>query len=320
MNLTRTLTALGASAALVLGTTACGGGDDGGGGGGGNQSAGKLDGVTLKVGSKDFVEQQVLGELTKQTLEAAGADVSYEQQQGTEPARKAMLTGQTDLYWDYTGTGWITFLENDDPIPDTQKQYEATKKEDLAKNDVEWITPAPFNNTYALAIRAQKAQELGVKTISDYAKLANDNPDEATMCVESEFNSRNDGLEGLEKKYGFKVASNRKRVLDTGLVYTQTARGEQCNFGEVFTTDGRIKSLNLTVLEDDKKFFPVYQGAVTLKKETLQKTPAIQEVLKPLADALTQEQVTTMNAAVDSEGRQPAAVAKEFLEEQGIVN
>src|SRR5690606_29158719 len=112
---------------------------------------------------------------------------------GSTNTRNALLSGEIDMYWDYTGTGWITYLNKTEPLPDPQQQYEAVAKEDLEANNVVWGQPAPLNNTYAFAIRKEKGDELGVRTLSDLAELAKNKPEEATFCIESEFSTRDDG-------------------------------------------------------------------------------------------------------------------------------
>lgn len=307
-----------ATAALA----ACGGSDEGSGGGGGGASvnANALKGASFTVGSKDFDEQLVLGQIAVQTLEAAGAKVTDKTNiKGTDAARRALTGGDIDLYWEYSGTGWINHLKNSKPIPETKAQFDAVKKEDLAKNQISWITPAPLNNTYALAMKEDKAQQLGITKTSQVADLVNKNSPDATFCIESEFASRDDGFPGLQEKYGFKVDKSKIKTLDTGIVYTELDKGSSCQIGEIFTTDGRVKTLNLRVLEDDKKFFPVYQAAITIKEKKLKENPKLEQVLKPVADKLTTQTITDLNAKVSSDGGDPAKVAGDWLEEQGIV-
>jgi osmoprotectant transport system substrate-binding protein len=284
-------------------------------------SAGQeLKGASLRVGSKDFTEQLVLGQLTLELLRAHGANVTDKTNiKGSTNTRNALTAGQLDLYWDYTGTGWVTYLKHVKPIPDSARQYEAIAKEDLEKNKVVWERPAPLNNTYAFAIRQAKAQELGVKTMSDVANLAKTKPNEATFCIESEFSTRDDGWPGLKKAYGMNVPSGSVKQLDTGVIYTETAKGKTCNFGEVFTTDGRIPAKKLQVLEDDKHFFPIYNAALTLRKDIADKYPQIAKLVEPVAQKLTDETMRRLNAKVDVDGYEPKKVAHDWLKEQGFV-
>ncbi len=282
----------------------------------GSVDANALKGVDVKVGSKEFDEQLLLGQLTLKMMCAAGANaVDETDTKGSTQTRKKLLRGGSDVYWDYTGTGWITYLGHDKPIADAQKMYDAVKQEDLAKNNLVWGQMAPFNNTYAFAVSSEFANKNGVKNDSDMAAYLNKNPD-ATVCVESEFAARPDGYPGFKKAYG--ITKGKIKSLGTGVVYTQTAKGG-CDFGEVFTTDGRIKALNLTVLDDDKTFFPLYNGVPIVRKETNQKHPEILQVLKPLADTLTTDVMAQLNAKVSAEGQDPSKVAEDYLKEQGFL-
>ena len=287
----------------------------------GSIDAESLADVDLAVGSKDFDEQLVLGQITLLALDAAGANVTDKTNiQGSTATREALIGGDIDVYWDYTGTGWLVYLGHDKPIPDEQKQYEAVRKEDLEENDIVWGKPAPLNNTYAMAVTDEFAEESGVATLSDMAELASSTPEDATICVESEFSARPDGLPGMLKAYGMEdIPSGNIGKLGTGVVYTQLDKGETCNFGEVFTTDGRIATLGLTVLEDDKGFFPLYNAGPMVMADTDEENPEILDTLEPIAEALTTEEVTKLNAKVSSEGEKPSAVAEQFLKEKGFI-
>lgn len=300
---------------LLLTATACGGvGDDVA------ASEGPLSGATVTVGSKDFDEQLVLGHISKLALEDAGATVVDQiNLGGTDAARAALVSGEVDHYWEYNGTAWISFFKETDPIPDRIEQYEAVRDRDLAENDLVWLEPAKFNNTYGLAFRSEAAEDLGnPRTISDLASV----PDGAlSLCVESEFSTRDDGLPGLEKAYGFDVPDSQVTVLDTGIVYTSTDKGEPCNFGEIFTTDGRIGALDLTVLEDDKAFFPLYNASPVFSKDVVEAYgDELTALYGPITDALTQDVMTDLNKRVSADGERPEQVAKSWLEEAGLLS
>ena len=275
-----------------------------------------LDGVTVKVGSKEFDEQLVLGQLTLKMMCAAGADaVDATNTQGSTQTRQKLLDGGSDVYWDYNGTGWITYLGHDKPITDPQKQYEAVKKEDLAKNQLVWGPQAPFNNTYAFAVTDEFAQKNNLKTSSDMADYIAKNP-QSTVCVESEFAARPDGYPGFKKAYG--INGGKLKSLGTGVVYTQLNKGN-CDFGEVFTTDGRIKALGLTVLEDDKHFFPLYNGVAITREKFDKQHPQVLEVLAPLAKELTTDVMAQLNKKVSADGLPPEKVAEDFLKSKGFI-
>ena len=239
-----------------------------------------LDGVKLVVGSKDFTEEIILGHIAEFALAASGADIEdLNNIQGSNSARNALVNGDVDLYYDYTGTGWINYLGNDKPIADQQKQYEAMRDAD-AKNGLVWLPYSPLNDTYAFAMSPQVAAKLKIKTVSQMADLIKKDPSKGVFCLETEFASRNDGFPGVKKAYGFDVPAANVKNFGTGAVYAATASGS-CNFGEVFTTDGRIRALHLTVLDDDKKFFPQYNVAPVVRKPVLDAHPAIATVFDP---------------------------------------
>lgn len=298
-------------AALALTTAACGGDSDAG------SEGGELEGLTGTIGSKDFSEQYILAHITGELLNAHGADVEVNTQLvGSANVRDALENGDFIGYWEYTGTSWITYNQQTEPITDPAEQFTAVKELD-AKNDIAWLDPAPLNNTYAFAIRADKAEELGVTKLSDIAGL---DPAEQTFCIESEFSTRDDGFPGLVEAYGIDVPDDNVVMLDTGVIYTATEKGDDCNFGEVFATDGRIKAMDLLVLEDDRKFFPVYQGALTLQASVLEEHPEIADVIGEVSPLLTDEVMQDLNAKADVDGEDPEDIALDWLEEQGLLD
>lgn len=218
------------------------------------------------------------------------------------------------MYWEYTGTGWVNILKHTTTDIPTDLAAKVAD-EDKTKNKIAWLPPAPMNDTYRIAVAKDFGVKNNLKTTSDAAALVKANPAEGTVCVASEFKNRDDGLPGLEKAYGMKFGTVVE--LDLGLIYTQV--GKQCNFGEVFSTDGRILANNLTVLDDDKKFFVDYNAALTMRQETLDKYPAIATVMAPVSKALTNEAITKMNAAVDVDGKKDSDVAMEWLKDNNLL-
>ncbi|MEO6943799.1 MAG: glycine betaine ABC transporter substrate-binding protein [Lacisediminihabitans sp.] len=276
----------------------------------------ELAGLSGEIGSKDFAEQYILAYITTDILNAHGADLTANTKLVGSANTRAALTDKKFVgYWEYTGTAWITYLKNTAPITDPQKQFDAVKSADEA-NGIAWLDPAPLNNTYTFAVRSSEAKKLGVKTLSDVAKLP---ASDQTYCIESEFSTRDDGWPGVEAAYGITVPKDNVKLLDTGVIYTATQKGDPCNFGEVFATDGRIKALDLTVMKDDKNFFAVYQGALTLQAPILKKYPAIATIMAKVSPKLTTEEMQKLNAKVDVDGDEPATVAKQWLQEQGLI-
>ncbi|MBT2502073.1 glycine betaine ABC transporter substrate-binding protein [Curtobacterium sp. ISL-83] len=281
-------------------------------------------GAHITVTSKNFTEQLVLGKIAVLAAKAAGFDVTDETNvPGSVPARQLMTTHGADLTYEYTGTAWLTYMGHKAGIPDKTKQWTAVRDED-ARNGLTWLQPAPMNNTYAFAVRNEAVSKLGnITTLSQIAALP---VSERTFCVESEFNSRADGFKPMLEKYGLQlggagkagVPSGNVSILDTGTVYTATDRGK-CNFGEVFTTDGRIKSLGLTVLKDDRGFFPAYNVAPVLDSTTLREYPQLRGIYDRISPKLTDAVLQELNKQVDVEGREPADVAFDWMVREGFI-
>lgn len=276
-----------------------------------------LEGVPVTVAAKDFTEQLVLGNMMSTVLSVAGADVTnLSNTPGSFGVRQALLDGRVDISPEYTGTGWINYLGNDKPVKGEEQQYKAVYDADL-KNGLTWLPYAPMNNTYAFAIAEKKGEELGITKLSQLADLP---PEELTFCVESEFAKRDDGFVPMLKAYDLTESDLAKVTnLDTGVIYTATANGT-CNFGEVFTTDGRIPGLDLRVLEDDREFFPLYNLSFVAKTSFLEKHPEVADLFAPVLSKLTNEVMLDLNAKVDVEGQDPAIVARDWLKSEGLVS
>lgn len=294
--------ALGAAAALAL--AACSGSG----------------GIT--VGSKDFTEQSILGQMLVIALEDAGYDVTDETNlAGTSVVRSALESGDVDMYWEYTGTAWAEILGQEEVVSDSQELYERVKARD-AKNGIVWGARGSFDNTYAIAQSAEVAAEYGVTTLTELGELSQSNPDAATVCVAEEFAGRQDGWPGLKEAYGLQIPDANTALLTEGLIYDQVAEapGSDCNFGEVFTTDGRIQSMNLEVLEDDQNFFPIYNPAITVREEVAQENPEVVEIANDIITRLDTETMQELNLRSDGEEGVPHdQVAREWLESEGLI-
>ena len=305
--------------ALLTGSlllAACGGSESSG---GGATTGVDLAGVAISVGSKEFTEQRILGQIAVEALRGAGADVTDRTNlTGTSVVREALVNGQIDVYYEYTGTGWITILGKTDPVKGAQEQFDAVKQADAA-NGITWFARAEANNTFAIAANTQAKEEFDVTTISDWAKVVQDDPKKGRLCSSAEFINRNDGLPGLEKLYGFTLPRSEVVQLEPALVYSQVGKAEDCDFAVVFATDGQILNNDLTVLEDDKAFFPPYNIAPTMKTTVYDANAAkYDELFGAISAKLTDDELTKLNARVDVDGEDPAAVAKDFLESAGL--
>lgn len=279
-----------------------------------------LKGATINVGSKNFTEQLLLGKMIGILLKSAGAKVNdFTNIPGSASARQAQLAGRVDVMWEYTGTAWASYFQEDKPIRDSHKQYVAVRDRDQQENHLTWLPPSPMNNTYGFAAKAATAKKLGISTLSGLKKLP---VKERTFCIESEFASRNDGFQPMLKAYGLKygtdVPKSNVKVYDTGAIYSATAKGA-CNFGEVFTTDGRIKALDLKVMKDDRHFFPNYNVCSVWRDEILQKYPQIKDLVEPVAAKLNDKTLIELNGKIDVDGQTPSQVAYRWLQSEGFI-
>lgn len=280
----------------------------------------ELEGVRITVGSKDFTEQNILGYLIEFALSAAGAEVrDLTDIVGSNSLRDAQLHGQVDIAYDYTGTGWINYLGNETPSPTSEEQFVAVRDADLAAHAMVWAAMAPMNNTYAMVVNPRTAADKGITTLSDYANLINTDPDAAATCVGTEFNVRQDGFPGMARKYNIDTGKVRKQIVQDSLVFQATADGNQCRFGSVAATDGRIPALNLKLLTDDRGFFPKYNAALVMRKDFADAHPQIATIMEPISRLLTNESITELNRQVDIDGREPAEVARDWMVQQGFV-
>ena len=274
------------------------------------------EGVHVTVGSKNFTEGLVLGKMAVIALRAAGYKVTDKTgMPGSQSARQAHTSGAVDFEWEYTGTAWTIYLGGKG-VADRDKQYRLVRDADK-KNGLTWLPPAPMNNSYGFAVRARDAKSL--KTLSDVAKL---DPAELTICADPEFFSRDDGLQPALAHYGLKIGENLPRanikLMDQGAMYEALADG-QCKVGEIMSTDGRLLSLNLKALEDDKGYFPAYAVAPVIAPSKLDQSEGIGKVFAQITPRLTTKALQQLNAAVDVRGEDPAEVAADWLVREGLV-
>jgi osmoprotectant transport system substrate-binding protein len=315
----RNMTRLGAGvAAMALVAAACAEDD-----GNDEIEEGALAGASFTVGSKEFPEQEILGYIAILALQHADAEVQDETGiSGSAPTRRALEAGEIDMYWEYTGTGWSVALGHDieDAPADVDELYQAVAEEDLADNEIAWLSPAPMNNTYAIASAPGVASGLGVETLSDYAELASESPDDASLCAAAEFLVRGDGLPGVEETYDFELPREVTHEMELGIIHTRIPESDPCNFGEVFATDGEIIANELEVLEDDQGAFVPYNVAMTVRQDVYEEhQEELDAIFNPIAELLTDEVMLEMNGKVFVEGLGEEEVAQEFLEEHGFL-
>jgi len=319
-NRRKTLTIASLGLALSLTLAACGSSSSGGSGSTGSASGGgQLDGVSLTVGSKNFTENILLGEMLVQALEHEGATVKDQTNLGgTSVNRKALLSGDIDVYPDYNGTGWTVHLGQDNPSSDPKTLFDKTAAMDLQKNNIKWVGMSKFNDTYGFAANGDLAKKqasggFDFQSMADYLKA---NPS-ATLCLESEFPNRPDGLILFEKATGYTVPQSQIKILQTGLIYTQTSQGA-CQFGEVFTTDGRITALNLSLVKDPGVMI-IYNASYTFRDKVYEAHASVYDsIANKILDSLDNAKMAELNAEVDVNGKKAADVAKSYLQSIGL--
>lgn len=283
-----------------------------------------LDGAELVVTSKSFTEGVLLGKITATYLAAAGARVTdLTGAPGSASSRQAQLNGDADILWEYTGTGWVNYHNQTETISDPQELWQRVHEIEKRDYDLEWLPPANFNDTYAFGASTPAAERLGVKSLSDVAALP---VRDRTFCVDDEFFSRSDGFIPMLQKYGIPyndpngVPAGNVTRMDAGVVYTATAKSAPCNFGMIYTTDGRVKNLNLMVLEDDKKFFLPYSGTAVVRGEIIDRYPELAPLLATISGLLTDDLMQELNGRVDIDGEDPSDVAYDWLKSENLID
>ena len=269
--------------------------------------------VEIRIGTKNFTEQLILGELMAQMIEA-NTDVRAKRVfnlGGTLICHEALVRGEIDLYPEYTGTGLTTILKQGVP-EDPALVFDIVREAYRKKFSCVWLSPFGFNNTYAITVRRSEARRNQWETVGDLKGAAQ----ELTAGFTSEFMERPDGYPGLRGVYGFGFGD----VRDMGpeLMYQAVAKGD-VDVICAFATDGRIPAYQLQVLTDDRDFFPPYHAAPVVRQETLNAIPKLREVLGQLAGLLDDDIMQQLNYEVDEKKRSPADVAREFLRSHNLV-
>jgi osmoprotectant transport system substrate-binding protein len=294
---------------------ACGnvGGTDSSGSGGGG-------GPTITVGSKNFTEQYILGNMYVQALDANGFNGVAKLDLGSEQiADKALQNGQIDLYPEYTGTALVAIVPykgNPADLNSPQATYEAAKKGYAERKPADtMLTPAPFNNTYGIFVRKSVAAREDLTNMGDLATASKD----LTFISFSEFQNRSDGYPNVKENYPAFDFKEIKIVNELGLRYSGLESGEG-DVGVGFTTDGQLTSDQLVVMKDPKSIWPFYYPAPVVRSGVLKKYPKIEKVLNEVSASLDVETMRELNGQVDLDQEDPEDVAKQHLEEEGIID
>lgn len=267
---------------------------------------------TITVGSKNFTEQLILGELMAQMLEAH-TNLKVNRRfnlGGTMICHGALVNGEIDVYAEYTGTG-LTAILKDPVISDPDKAFQHVAEAYRHRFDVEWLNPFGFNNTYAMTVRTEDAEHFGWRDISDLGKMA----PTLKAGFTAEFAERPDGYPGVSKAYGFRFG--QVKDLDPSLMYEAVSNGE-VDVICAFATDGRIAAYHLTPLRDNLNFFPPYYAAPVVREEVLRRYPEVKTVLSRLEGVLDNAAMQRLNFEVDGKKRPVGRVVAEFLKQKGL--
>ncbi len=266
---------------------------------------------TVRIGAKNFTEQEILGELVAQLIEQH-TNLRVERKfglGGTGVCHAALVSGELDIYVEYTGTALLNVLAQPAQT-DADKVFRIVSRAYRGRFNMVWLPPIGFSNTYAIAIRAADADARDWHAISDLALVSSD----LTGGFTSEFMERPDGFTGLRTVYGLEFG--RTADLDPGLMYTALADG-QVDVICAFATDGRIAAYKLRILDDDRSFFPPYDAAPVIRSDLLRNHPEIRDALTPLAGTIDDREMRRMNFAVDELKQRPSAVARDWIEARG---
>ena len=259
----------------------------------------------VTIGSKDFTESALLAEIVAQMLEARGVTVERNFELGGNLPHEAMVSGTLDLYPEYTGTSYTAILKHA-PSTDPRAVYNQVKQEYAEKFNVEVSAPVGFENTFAILVRGEEARRLNLKTISDAAPHTTS----WRAGFGQDFMSRQDGYPGFSKSYGLKFAEVRE--MDLSLTYIALS-SRQVDLIAGNSTEGRIATLDLFQLWDDRHYFPPYEAVYLVRQDTLARVPALREVLTELANSITTEEMRRLNYEVDGNRRDPKEVIKQWI-------
>ena len=304
---------------------ACGGGNNATGGGGGSSTAGATcpagsgsdgGGAHVSIGSKGFAEEQILASIAKIVLEKHNFTVDYSLQAKDTAIGNAVLNGQIDMLWQYTGTelsnkGYLNLTTFPRDLPGA---FNFVKQKDEARG-LCWVANTPMNDTNGLAIKASDKGTFGA-TLSDFGNYLAQHPD-TKVCIMSEFRTRPDGVPGLASTYN--QAYSGANYVDIGSTAENNIANGDCAAGEVFTTDSPIAAKGLYVLQDDKNLFPPDNVGLIVRASVLQAHPAIAALLEPVAAKITTDEITKLNKAVEIDNQKPADVAMQWLQQNGLI-
>lgn len=272
-------------------------------------------GDKIVIGSKNYSENNLLGEMFAQLIEAK-SDLKVDRKLnlgGTFVCFEAIKNGDIDIYPEYTGTGLTAQLKMK-VITDPDEAYRVVAEEFNKQFNIKWLKPLGYNNTYTLAVTKEVYVEYGIETFSDLAKISGN----LVFGAEHEFFDREDGYDGLVEAYSLEFKGDPKKM-DNSLKYQAIGNGS-IQVTDAYSTEGALKEYELKVLTDDKNFFPPYYSAPIIKNETLEKHPELEDILNKLGGIIDEQTMTDLNYKVEVEEKDMAEVATEFLKSKGLID
>jgi osmoprotectant transport system substrate-binding protein len=278
----------------------------------------------IDIGTKNFTEQYIVGNLMALLLEDRGFDVRLKTGMSSTVLREAMENGSLDLCMDYTGTQWLSYTGHEFKGESPEEMYEKTLLDD-AERGLIWLEPIWCNNTYAIAVTREFSEKNNIKTLSDFAAYVNEKGGDVPFASDFEFYARPDGILGLQVHYGFAFKPDKVVTVLPGLTFEYLAQGRSVA-AMVFGTDASVVKYNWVVLQDDKHFWPPYDLAPYLRKEVLDANPELEVVLNELVGAFPSDpagaraEMTQLNAKVDNEMKEPEEVAEQWLKDKGLID
>jgi len=272
-----------------------------------SEEATSNEGVTIRVGSKDFTESLILSELYSLALEDAGFTVERNFNIGSPIVHNALVNDEIDMYPEYTGTGLLSVLEM--PMQtDPDAVYETVSEEYQEQFDLTWLDYSEVNNSQGLVITTEASEEYGIETISDLQE----NASELDFASQGEFEVREDGLPGLAEVYG-EFNFNSIEIYDNALKYQVLSSGD-AQVAPAYTTEGQLVQDEFTLLEDDQQFWPPYHAAPVIHTELVEQYPEIADVLNNVSAQLDTETMIELNARVDIDQEEYEDVAQDFYD------
>lgn len=268
---------------------------------------------TINIATKPMTEGYILGQMLTELIEQdtdLKVNITNGVGGGTSNIHPAIVKGEFDLYPEYTGTSWEAVLKKEASYDESK--FDELQKEYKEKYNLEYVNLYGFNNTYGLAVNKDIAEKYNLKTYSDLAKVSNN----LIFGAEYDFFEREDGYKELQKVYN--IDFKKKIDMDIGLKY-QAMKDKKIDVMVIFTTDGQLAVSDVIVLEDDKKMYPSYRAGTVVRSEILSEYPELKPVLEKLNNILDNKTMADLNYQVESEGKKPEDVAREYLQEKGLL-